>query len=105
MTFRRASTVAFRTGVFSAWALALSVTGLWLLVGGPRELSGLSAVFTSAGIAALAGGQVLFMTMVADRLFPKAQPRVVATFELFSASLFLAGAIAFAWLYLTGGSR
>lgn len=103
MNLGRVSTVAFRAGVFSAWALSLSVAGLWLLISPPAELAGLRPVFTSAGLAALAGGQVLFMTMVADRIFPKAQPRLVATFEAFAAALFLAGAIAFGWLYLSGG--
>ena len=103
MNLRRATTVTLRAGVFSAWSLALSVVGLWLLLSTPAEMRGLVPVSTSAGLAALAGGQVLFMTMVADRYFPKAHPRVVAALEIVAAGLFLAGAIAFAWLFLSGG--
>ena len=89
--------------MFSAWSLAMSVVGLWLLVCRPSEMPGLVPVSTSAGLAALAGGQVLFMTMVADRYFPKAHPRLVAAFEIVTAGLFVAGAAAFGWLFLSGG--
>ena len=104
MNLRRTSTLAFRAAAFSAWALALSVVGLWLLLSPPRDLVALRPVFVSGGLAAVAGGQVLFMTMVADRFFPRALPRLVAGIEILAAALFIAGAAAFAWLYLTGGS-
>lgn len=104
MNLRRTSTLAFRAAVFSAWALALSVTGLWLLASPPRDLTPLRPAFLSGGLAALAGGQVLFMTMVADRFFPRASPRLVAGVELLATGLFFAGAAAFAWLYLSGGA-
>jgi hypothetical protein len=95
----------FRAFVFSAWALALSLVGLWLL-GSPRdELPAMSPVFLSAGLAALAAGQILFMTMVADRSFPRAFPRLVAALELLALAVFLAGTAAFAWLSLSGVSR
>ena len=103
MNFRRATTVTVRAGVFSAWALALSVVGLWLLVRSPGAIPGLLPLSTSAGLAALAGGQILFMTMVADRYFPRASQGLVATLEIAAACLFFAGASAFAWLSLSGG--
>lgn len=103
MNIRHATTVTLRAGVFSAWSLALSVVGLWLLLSTPAVLPGLVPVCTSAGLAALAGGQVLFMTMVADRYFPKAHPHLVATLEILAAGLFLSGAAAFTWLFLSGG--
>jgi len=104
MNLKRATTVTLRAGAFSAWSLALSVVGLWLLWSPPAEMPGLIPVSTSAGLAALAGGQVLFMTMVADRYFPRAQPRVVASLEIVAAGLFLAGVSAFLWLLLSGGA-
>lgn len=103
MNLRRVSTVGLRAGVFSAWSLALSIVGLWLLLCPPQDMPGLGPVCTSAGLAALAGGQVLFMTMVADRHFPKAHPRLVAALEIIAAGLFLAGISAFIWLSLSGG--
>lgn len=103
MNIRCVTTVTVRAGVFSAWSLALSVVGLWLLISEPAGLPGLVPVSTSAGLAALAGGQVLFMTMVADRYFPRAHPRLVATLEVLAAGLFLAGATAFVWLFISGG--
>jgi hypothetical protein len=92
----------FRAAVFSAWALTLSLVGLWLL-GSPRdELPALRPVFLSAGLSALAGGQILFMTMVADRSFPKALPRLIAALEMLASAVFVASASAFAWLSLSG---
>ena len=54
MSLRRTSTLAFRAVVFSAWSLALSLTGLWLLASPPREMVALRPVFISGGLAALA---------------------------------------------------
>jgi hypothetical protein len=54
----------------AASGAALVVAGLWLAAMGPRLWSpaGPPAVF--AGIASLALGQLAFMCLIADRLFP-----------------------------------
>ncbi|MEL6739370.1 MAG: hypothetical protein AAFP26_01805 [Planctomycetota bacterium] len=58
--------------VASLWAVALAVAGLWAMLGGV-ELPGGAGV--PLGVAAFGAGQVVFLTIVADRLWrPGARP-------------------------------
>ncbi len=103
MNLTRTASAALRTIVFTAWSLAMTVVGLWLIWGKPLDLPMLRPVFLSLGVMSVAGGQVLFMFMVADRLFPRASPRVVGMLEICCLSAFLAGATSFIWIYSAGG--
>jgi hypothetical protein len=43
------------------------------------------------------------MTMVADRLFPRASPRLVGSLEVLAGGALVSGLLGFAWMYTTGG--
>lgn len=103
MNLSRTASATLRTIVFTAWSLAMTVVGLWLIWGRPLDLPMLRPVFLSLGVMSFAGGQVLFMFMVADRLFPRASPRIVGMLEICCLSAFLAGTTSFVWIYTAGG--
>jgi len=60
----------------TAWAALLVMLGLWLVLDCPRPTAIDLARSVSAGVAAIAGGTVLFMIVVADRLFPSVVRRM-----------------------------
>ena len=73
---RRAS-MTLMTSIATAWAIAMVVFGLSVIAQMPagwlRRSFGLSEVaWNLLGLASIAGGQFVFMFMVADRLCPKA---------------------------------
>lgn len=102
MTRARAISALFRAAAFSLWAAALAVVGLWILVTGPRDVILARPLLLSLGLAALAAGHILFMTMVADRLFPKASRRLRGPIELTALSVFLGSTAGFLWTYVSG---
>ena len=82
--------------VATPWAAAMTLAGLWLLASAGRGDSGLSPVTRFVlGITALAAGQLVFMCLVADRLFPEANRRVVWWLEVFTCVVLFGGV---AWL-------
>jgi hypothetical protein len=60
----------------TAWATLLIMLGLWMLLDCPRSTPLGQARCILAGVAAIAGGTVLFMIVVADRLFPSVVRRM-----------------------------
>jgi|GEM_PF-2391803 len=61
------------------WGLSLSVIGLWVLVEPvlPGFLTGLSSIERGlVGVGMLAGGQLLFLMFVAERVFVRTPRRV-----------------------------
>ena len=85
----------------TAWAVGWMVLGLWLVVASPAVLhSGMGSVSIplslrfSGGFTAVCAGQLVFLLLVADRVFPRASRRVVWPIELaVSAGLFLGLAV------------
>jgi hypothetical protein len=69
------------SAVATVWAAVMTLLGLHALTEGPGMLP-LSVDSTRAlGIAALAGGQFVFMSLVADRWFSHAHARLVLLLE------------------------
>lgn len=87
-----------------AWALCLSIVGLWLLFNPPIDLVPARHVLRSGGLASLAAGQLLFMLMVLDRCFPDAHPRVVWALEMLGIMTLTSGLLAFLYLFLAGAT-
>lgn len=85
----------------TAWAAGWMVLGLWLIVASPAMLhSGMGSVSIpaalrwSGGFTAICAGQLVFLLLVADRVFPRASRRVVWPVELtVSAGLFVGLAV------------
>ncbi|QOI99193.1 MAG: hypothetical protein HRU70_01280 [Phycisphaeraceae bacterium] len=85
----------------AALAGALSTAGLALLLGPFNAWWLASGVSNAFGVASLAAGQFLFLAAVADRCFPKADPRLTGTFELAFLAVFLASLLALVSLAVT----
>jgi len=91
------------------WAGLMGVGGLWLLTGGTsavialslREPGAMLGVVQVGGVFWVAAGQLLFMSLVADRLFPKASRRLVAPFEVVT-SVVLFACVAWLMVLLVG---
>lgn len=85
------------------WAVLMVVGGLWLLTGGTSAVLALSmnepgavlGVVQVGGVFWIAAGQLLFMSLVADRLFPWASRRLVASFEVVTSVVLF---VCVAWL-------
>lgn len=65
----------------SVWGLSLAVIGLWVLA--EPMLPGMLGRFTAlervlVGIGMMAGGQLIFLMFVAERLFPRVPQRLSA---------------------------
>ena len=81
------------------WAAVLTSAGVFLAsmntqLGGWAMngwLIATSALRSGVALAAIAGGQFIFMALVADRLFPRASKRVVVLAELVALVAFVWG--------------
>lgn len=77
------------------WSAALTVVGLWAWFSpapdGPMARPGVAA---GVGFAAFAGGQLVFLACVADRLFPRAARRMTVPVEGLMALVFVGGLVA-----------
>lgn len=79
----------------TAWGGLLTVAGLWLLMIA-RDQSALGPwPRIIGGLTAVGAGLLVFMCLVADRLFPKASRRLVVWSELLSSVVVFLGV---AWL-------
>ena len=63
-----------RLGAGAAWAAGLVLAGLWVLLPAPAG-QGVVRLPAAAGVALICGGEFVFMVLVADRVFPRAQRR------------------------------
>lgn len=86
----------------AAWAWLMVVSGWWAVLSGPREWPILKGVSLLGGITMAAGGQLVFMVLVADRLFPYASRRLMLGLELASFLAFLGGLGAVLWVLQAG---
>jgi len=62
--------LAVLTGAGAAWAGAVALAGLWLVLSATTRWPALSGPLVLAGVSFLAMGQFIFGYFVADRLFP-----------------------------------
>lgn len=76
MTSARWVKLGARIASATLWAALVVVLGLWLELERPAIMQE-ARVPISGGLAAISGGTFLFMTMVADRLIPTAQRRLL----------------------------
>ncbi|MEA5557614.1 hypothetical protein [Nodularia spumigena] len=75
------------------WALLLTVAGLWLATIGASQWPSMSAPCLLGGLASLAAGQFVFACLVADRVFPGADRRLVLGFEILTCVALLLGVL------------
>ncbi|MBL8760661.1 MAG: hypothetical protein JNL50_05095 [Phycisphaerae bacterium] len=92
---------ALRAAAATAWAGTLLLTGLWIAMNGPTRWPVPRELCLVGGLSLLAGGQFLFLVLVADRVFPRASSRVVWAVEVVLFAAFVLGLGA--TLYLLGG--
>lgn len=85
MAARRRAIRAVLVLTATPWALALSVGGLWLALSGWEVLPAARAACVVGGAFWIVSGQLLFMCLVADRLFPRASQRLVGPLEIGSS--------------------
>ncbi len=85
------------------WSVALGVLGLWLLGKGHGGALGDPWIGVSAGIAALAAGQLVFLLCVAERVFPAAHALLTRLAPLALAATFLVSMGVLAVASLTRG--
>jgi len=71
-------TIALTAALAGAWSLALGVLGLWLVFETHSGWLARPWVATSAGVLSLCAAQLVFLTLVADRLFPRPDRRIRA---------------------------
>lgn len=83
--------LTLRSVAASLWAGVMIVLGLVVLFDGPGPLPFPRQFFTFLGVAAVAGGQFVFMVLVADRLVRGAHRRVVVMIEVVTFAMFVLG--------------
>ena len=82
---------AVRAAVATTWAATLLLTGLWVAMNGPERWPVPRELCLMGGSALLAGGQFLFLVLVADRVFPRASSRLVWGAEVLLFAAFVVG--------------
>lgn len=79
-------------GLATAWSFSLVLGGLWGVFWGWSHWrglgGGLGGGLVAAGVAAVAAGHVVFLSCVAERIFPRASPTVVLWMEMISCATF-----------------
>jgi len=94
----RRLSLAILSLVATLWAVGLVVLGIWLIALAPSTVYLASATIelgpvlrAMGALATISAGQLVFLCLVADRLFPKASRRVVWSVELASCGTLLLG--------------
>lgn len=80
------------------WAFSMSLAGMWLAAGTVQMWGAWRLPALCAGVGVVAGAQVVFLAMVADRYFPRAHPLMVLVCELAGFVIFVLGLVAAAWM-------
>lgn len=94
---------AVRAAVATTWAATLLLTGLWVAMNGPERWPVPRELCLMGGSALLAGGQFLFLVLVADRAFPRASSRLVWGVEVLLFAAFILGLGAALYMLGVGG--
>lgn len=93
-------------GLATGWSFSLVLAGLWSVVTGATRAMGFSVELVSAGLGALAAGHVVFLSCVAERIFPHANRTIVLWMEMISCVIFfVASTICFVALFGAAPSR
>ncbi|GAB4383073.1 MAG: hypothetical protein Kow0022_01980 [Phycisphaerales bacterium] len=90
--------------LLAAWSILLVLWGLWSVLVGSVRWPGFSAELTTAGVASIAAGHVVFLACVADRIFPRANRSVVLWMEILSCAVFFIAFFACLRVLLGDGS-
>jgi hypothetical protein len=93
MSVTRGASLSVLSALATAWAGALVVAGLALLTGSMGRWAMLGWGGVIGGITIIAGGQLVFMALVADRLFPAAARGVIGWIEVATCLVVFAGAV------------
>ena len=90
----------------TTWAALLVIGGLLLIFEAPDLAPILSLPSLVAGVTAIAGGQLVFTSCVADRVFPKASRMIVSCTEIAASIVVFVGLswLVVAVLSIYGGS-
>lgn len=99
----KALPLAMRVALATAWAGLLVLAGLWALTVGRARYAALEPAWLLGGLTVIAMGQFVFSALVADRLFPHADPRVVLAFQALTGLAFVLG-FALLLLWWLGGT-
>ncbi len=75
-------------GLATGWSFSLVLAGFWSLVTGATRATGFSMELVSAGLGAIAAGHVVFLSCVAERIFPRANRTIVLWMEMISCIIF-----------------
>src|SRR5262245_50187989 len=92
MDARHVSRLVMTTAAI-AWASLMLFGGLFVLTRGMGHLPVPLEVARGLGIAAVGGGQFLFMVLVADRSFPRASRGLVLVLECAAFLVFAVGLV------------
>ncbi|MFN0131011.1 MAG: hypothetical protein ACKVW3_00510 [Phycisphaerales bacterium] len=105
MSVQRGISMAVLGVLATAWAGALVIAGLWLVIDAPRSWAVSPGALRSAGAASIAGGGLVFMVLVADRLFPAVGRRMsMWTLEMLGFAAFVVGVSGCVVAVLQGGA-
>ncbi len=85
-----------------AWGGLLNILGLYVLDLGARSADD-RLLQVCLGVTALAGGNFIFMAIVADRVIPAGPRGALDALELFMGGLMVLGALTMAALWMWGG--
>lgn len=93
MRLSRRVSIILLSASATPWALLLTVAGLWLATIGASQWPSMATACRLGGLASLAAGQFVFACLVADRVFPAADRRLVLGFEILTCLALLLGVL------------
>lgn len=86
------------------WAMVLVIGGAVVAAAPPSAWGWMGGAARLAGLTAIAGGQFVFLVVVADRVCPGANRGVVASVEGIAGGLFALGLVGVVVALTVGGS-
>ena len=86
------------------WAVSLGILGLWILFS-PHKTGFLSSdrVSIPLGVCSFAGGQLVFLMCIADRVFPKVPAALSRSVEAGLGAILLVGTVVLSVSVIGGG--
>jgi hypothetical protein len=106
VNFARRASLIVRVVAATAWAGVMVLSGLWIVFILPEQLPRVNPTLSAAaGLAIAAGGQFVFMILVADRVYPRASRRITGVAEAAAFIAFAAGLGLAVWALTSGALR
>jgi hypothetical protein len=94
LSLSRTVSLSVLIAIASAWAMCLTVPGLWLVFEGPETLMFSPDDSRIFGVLCIAMGNFVFMAFVADRVFPSVMRRESAwALEMFMISVMVTSGV------------